>query len=305
MSAPYPRRRRRTTTLAILFFVPALMALYAACNTAMSQGRPQVIPVLLIVDDEDRTSVKRSSMVAKTVFSALAHHMNRIGLQPIDEDTVAARLGLQLQDRQARNELRNFIRFVRVSGKFADASAIALLQLRIFMRSSKSGSVLSVRIVGELRDFASYRLIDDFQMPPREYRAASRCDARCVSELLNNRAHDIAAGISGLLARKLARYRDGSASRDYTVTFRDFDRREVLSIVGVMAAEFPGYKNHRLIDTAPDMRRYVYGSSANLAKLEEWLTILLDDMSLARDKEVLIQVKVDEIEILRIVPRNR
>ncbi|MDE0001646.1 MAG: hypothetical protein OXQ29_03000 [Rhodospirillaceae bacterium] len=281
------------------------MALPGARNTALSQERQEVNPILLIVDDEDGSTVKRSSKIAATLRSALTHHMNRTGLQAIDEETVIARLGWKLQDRLAKAELHRFIKLVRKSNRFSDVRAVVLLKLGMAMHRSKTGSVLAVRAGVELWDFSSHRLIDAFQMPPLEYRAASQCDASCVSDLLSHGTQKVAVGIGTVLARKLARHRSRSASRDYTVTFRHFHQQEVHAIVGVMAEELPGYKNHRLITNTPDMRSYAYVTSADPAKLEGWLTMLLGGMGLTPGKDVQILVETDRIEILRATRSNR
>ena len=74
----------------------------------------------------------------------------------------------------------------------------------------------------------------------------------------------------------------------YTVSLYCFDRREALTIIGVMADEFLGYKSHTLISQDPAVCKYEYVTSAKPHKMEEWITILLDDMNFDSDKEVAI-----------------
>ena len=133
-----------------------------------------------------------------------------------------------------------------------------------------------------------------------------------------------------VLARKLARYRDvssggratgGAVTGDgvgsgagsgsghglqtpYTVTLRYFERREALTIIGVMADEFPGYRSHTLMSQAPAVRKYEYVTTAKPHNMEEWLTILLGDMNFDPDKEVALLFQGSEITVEKIVPTS-
>ena len=96
----------------------------------------------------------------------------------------------------------------------------------------------------------------------------------------------------------------------YTVTLRYFDRREALTIIGVMADEFPGYNTHTLLTADQATRKYSYITSAKPHKLEEWLTILLEDMNFNPDKEIRIAINGTHIIVEKIVstkdrPRSR
>ena len=88
----------------------------------------------------------------------------------------------------------------------------------------------------------------------------------------------------------------------YTVTLRYFDDREALTIVGVMAEEFPGYDTHNLINKSAVIRRYEYVTTAKAVKLEEWLYILLRDMGFDEKSEILVQVQGTEIMIDKLIP---
>ena len=69
----------------------------------------------------------------------------------------------------------------------------------------------------------------------------------------------------------------------FTVTLRHFKRSEALTIIGVMADEFPGYEDHDLIALDSTEAQYLYVTSATRAKLLEWLNILLGDMGFEAD----------------------
>ena len=171
-------------------------------------------------------------------------------------------------------------------------------------------------------------------MPRAEYPAPADCleSPVCITEVVGDRARDIAAGLGEVLALKLERYsppkraprRDvavpsdggpvgtGSASDDghglltpYTLTLRYFDNQEALALVGVMAEEFPGYNEHNLIDKSAAIRRYEYHTTAKASKLEEWLFILLTDMGFDAEREVLVQVDGTNIRVDKLTPTPR
>ena len=171
-------------------------------------------------------------------------------------------------------------------------------------------------------------------MPRQEYPAPADClrNKLCLSEVVGDKAREIAGSLGVVLARKLARYRDVSAGgraggsagsgqavtgdrggtvaggsghgmqTPYTVTLRYFERREALTIIGVMADEFPGYKSHTAISVDPAVRKYEYVTSAKPNKMEEWLTILLGDMNFDVDKEIVIAIRGADITVDKIVP---
>ncbi|MCY4550828.1 MAG: hypothetical protein OXC28_20895 [Defluviicoccus sp.] len=290
-----PKRGSRTTAVAVLFSMALAAATLSAPNEAMSQTRPVEIPILVIRDDGDRSSVKRSSQLSEIFMSELNGQLKRSWFRPIDEVEAAARLGLDVGDRLTRNQLLQLLRNIRESGRFSEVRAVVLLRLRVAVRRIGTSANLAVAIEGEVRDFLSYEFVNDFAIPPRRYAAPPDCGAPCISQLVSGAAPVLAAFTARILARQLAPYRDGSVTRAYTVTLRDFVRAEMDAIVGVMAAEFPGYKNHRRFGTGPGIGRYSYVSSAGPGKLEEWLTILLGDMGFAVDRDV--QILIDGVEV--------
>ena len=150
----------------------------------------------------------------------------------------------------------------------------------------------------------------------------------CTSEVVGDRAREIAGGLGEVLARTLERYSPPQASgatgsgtavtggtgggthtgaghgmmTPYTVTLRYFDDREALTIIGVMADEFPGYETHDLINKSATVRRYEYLTTAKAMKLEEWLFILLRDMGFDETREILVQVQDTDITVDKLIP---
>ncbi|MDE0001648.1 MAG: hypothetical protein OXQ29_03010 [Rhodospirillaceae bacterium] len=298
-----PKRGLRSAVAAVLFSLAVAAAALFAPGEAISRTDPATIPVLVIWDDGDPDSVKRTANHSRAFMSELKGELKRRWFQPIDEVEAAARLGLDVRDRLTNNQLFELLRNIRVSGKLPHVMAVVLLRLRIAMQRTGAGATLSVEFGGEVRDFISLEWVDDFRVRRRQpYPVPSECGAPCISKLVRGAAPDFAAVAAEILARKLRPYRDGSVNRGYTVILRDFDRVEMRAIIDVMAREFPGYRSHRLVSSAPGTRSYSYQSSAAPGKLEEWLSILLGDMGFALDKGVRILIDGPEVTVVKIAP---
>ena len=314
---------------ALLMAALALGLLAGAPATAQTEYND--VPVLVVGEDEDKTTVKRSSDIFKRVLAELKHGMKRTGFRMVDEEAVAVDLGWKIKDRRPKTELLEVAKLMTKSGK-ASHRVRAMVLFRIHAAAKSLGSLTKVqtRIDGEIYDIVSNEFIDTFEMPRQEYPAPADClDSKvCITEVVGDKAREIAGSLGVVLARKLARYRDvssggqatgGAVTGDgvgggagsgsghgmqtpYTVTLRYFERREALTIIGVMADEFPGYKSHTLMSQDPAVRKYEYVTSAKPHKLEEWLTILLGDMNFDPDKEVAILFRGSELTVEKIVP---
>ena len=304
----------------------------SACAGTMAQTEYGDVPVLAVGEDEDKTTVKRSSDIFKRVIAELRHGMKRTGFRMIDEESVAVDLGWEIRDRRPKMELIQLAKMMTKSGK-ANHRVRAVVLFRVHAAAKQLSGLTKVqtRIDGEIYDIVSNEFIDTFEMPRQEYPAPADClqNKLCISEIVGDRAREIAGSLGVVLARKLARYRDVSAGGSaggggggavtgdgvdatrgaghgmqtpYTVSLRYFDRREALTIIGVMADEFPGYKSHTLISQDPAVRKYEYVTSAKPHKMEEWITILLGDMNFDPDKEVTILIRGADVTVEKIVP---
>ena len=275
------------------------------------------IPVLVVSEDEDPTTVKRSSDIFKRVLAELRGSMQRHGFRMIDEESVAVDLGWTISDRRSKMQL---IEAIKLMSKSRDAThqvrAWVLFRIHAQAKQLSFSTKVQTRIDGEIYDAASNQFLDAFEMPREEYPAPANClqSKLCITEVVGDRAREIAAGLGEVLARKLERYSPPHSVRSvgtgaghgpltpYTLTVRHFGDREALTIVGVMAEEFPGYSSHELINRSAAVRRYRYMSTARASKLEEWLFILLRDMGFDLDREILIQVEGITVTVEKLVP---
>ena len=320
-----------------LLGLAAVLAFSTACATfpppASAQGNVGTnIPVLVMSEDEDPTTVKRSSDIFKRVIAELQGAMQRHGFRMIDEESVAADLGWEITDRRPKRQLIETIKLMGKSNKAShQVRAWVLFRIHAQAKELSFSTKVQTRIDGEIYDAASNQFLDTFEMPREEYPAPKDCleSSLCISEVVGDRAREIAGGLGEVLARKLARYsppRDSGGSgavvtggsgsggssthtgvghgmmTPYTVTLRYFEDREALTVVGVMADEFPGYEAHDLINKSPTVRRYNYLTTAKAYKLEEWLYILLRDMGFDTTSDILIQVQGTEVMVDKLIP---
>ncbi len=318
-----------------LLGLAAVVSFATACATvppaANAQGNVGTnIPVLVVSEDEDPTTVKRSSDIFKRVIAELQGAMQRHGFRMIDEESVAVDLGWEISDRRSKRDLIQAIKLMSKSNKAShQVRAWVLFRIHAQAKQLSFSTKVQTRIDGEIYDAASNTLLDTFEMPREEYPAPKDCleSSLCISEVVGDRAREIAGGLGGVLARKLERYspprrsgtRVGSGSAvtgggstggaaghgimtPYTVTLRYFGDHEAITIIGVMAEEFPGYETHDLINKSAALRRYKYLTTAKAAKLEEWLYILLRDMGFDAKREILVSVQGTEIIVDKLIP---
>ena len=305
-------------------FAACLLAA-AACivpATVVHAQQTLNIPVLVMGEDEDPNTVVRSSDIFKRVIAELRGSMQRHGFRMIDEESVAVDLGWTISDRRSKMDLLETIKLMNKSHNAThQVRALVLFRIHAQAKQLSFSTKVQTRIDGEIYDSASNQFLDAFEMPREEYPAPADCleSKLCISEVVGDRAREIAASLGEVLARKLERYSPPQAGdarvaagagdgygllTPYTLTLRHFGNQEALTIVGVMAEEFPGYRSLELINKSAAIRRYQYLTTAKAFKLEEWLYILLDDMGFDLDREILIQVQDTDLRIDKLVPTD-
>lgn len=320
-----PRRFRPVLWASVPALAVALVI--SACSGSMAQTQYNDVPVLVAAEDEDPTYVKRTSDIFKRTILELKIPLRRYGFAVVDEESVAVDLGWKIQDRRNKLDLIDLAKDMASSDNASHrVRALVLFRVHAAHKPKSGRSEIFVRIDGEIIDIVGNRGIDGFEIPRMKFPAPAECNKLCKSEIVGDKAREIAASLGLVLAKQLARYRDdsvgdggrrggseeavtggGSGSghgliTTYTITLEKFDRIEALSIIGTMADEFPGYKHHDIVRQMPGFRKYGYTTSAKAHKLEEWLTILLDDMYFDVDKEIEFIIRGTDITVHKIVP---
>ena len=300
------------------FLVAAVLTalVLSASASAVAQTRYPDVPVLVVGDDEDPQTVPRSHEIFRRVVAELKGVMSRAGFRVIEEAAVAVDLEWKIRDRRPKMDLIDLAKGMNRSGDATHGvRALVLLGIRVSTERLNAWTKIRVRMNGDIYDLASNQFIDTFETE-KWFMGRPDCqyDDGCVSEA-GRHARKVAATLGDALATKLAGYRDASAGgggtppgapghgieTPYTVTLRYFDRKEALTIIGVMAGEFPGAKSLTAISADQGVRKYSYITTAIPTKLEEWLTILLADMNFNPDKEIRIAIDGTSITVEKIV----
>ncbi|WP_420548280.1 hypothetical protein [Curvivirga sp.] len=294
-------------------------------NQAEAAVQQTKIPVLVMGEDSDPTTVKRSSDIFKRVMAGLKDSMSRYGFRMMDEEFMAVELGWKITERRPKTELIEAAKLANAASKANTRSrAMVLFRVHATLKKLSFSNKVTTRIDGEIYDVNNNNFLGTFELSPQAYPAPADCDSICISEVVGAKARVIAEDLGNVLAKKLDYlHTDGSASGSsvsggssgngsipsyaesnipnaYTINLKYFDTREALSIIGVMSDEFPGYKGHELLSKGSVNRSYEYMTIAKSSKLEEWITILLIDMGFDIDRHIEIMIQGNEITVNKL-----
>ena len=234
-------------------------------TAAISQARAYDVPILVLADDEDPTSVKGSSTLFKRLLSNFAHALNRTGFRLIDEGMLFADQNWPVrEERQPLRERLQVHESIAEYGMAKGIRAAVLLRMSIVGRQQSGRNSVRLDVEGQVFNYPALQRVDIVQLPPYEFAIRSGCSGLCVAEAAKERFPEIAGGLATVLARRLSHLLEGGAApgrsgpstiaeddpayvpafSPYTITLRNFSRVDMLAFIGVMVEEFPGYQNH-------------------------------------------------------------
>ena len=295
--------------------VAIVAAVCAPVTNAQADTRPDT-PVLVIIDDSDAGTVKRSNDIARRIVVEFARVLPRHGLLMVDGESVARDFGWRLSDRKPRLEL---VDALKMMSRSPDAQHFhrATLILKVHARAVRKsfGARVQTDIQGEIwrfGDAGTTEFLDMADLPSDEFVAPAGCleDATCISQVVGDRAVGLVHALAEVFARKLERHVPSASSGSnvmpvlhrFRVTLRRFEDVEALTIIGTMADEFPGYEDVDLIEKAPALRSYNYLTTATAARLDEWFAILLTDMGFRVGRDVIVRIDGTEIVMEKMYP---
>ena len=323
----------RTLRLAAQAGFMALLVIVAGCATGHAQSEYEDVPVLVVGEDHPETTVKLGTDIYKRVIGELRDKMKRRGFRVLDEESVMVDLGGEIQSRRTSQELKKIAKQFN-SSKQANHRVRVVVLFRIHAATHKpiggAFTNATTRLDGEIIDIVDNEHGGYLDSDREEYVLPRDCNNLCVAEHVGDRANEISANLGTQLGKKLSHFvdesrrikrgsgeqavsgseqaatgesvssgnsRDYGISTSYMVTLKDFARKEALTIIGVMADEFPGYRSHTALDLQPAIRKYEYVTLAKPHKLDEWLTILLDDMNFDVENDVEFAVDSNSVTI--------
>jgi hypothetical protein len=316
--------RNLTATLCLTIGI-AIVCVFVA-RPAYSQSQNN-IPVIVMGEDEDPTSVSRESDIFKRVLSQLKDSMFRKGFRIRDEEMITVDLGWKIVNRRPKTELIESAKLANNSAKGNHHSrALVLFRIHTAKKGLSYSTKIETRIAVEIYDLVSNEFLGNFELPMSRYSAPLDCDKFCISNVVGKRAREIAASIGDELSKRLVNLspptgRSTSSTpaalgsnrglcsglkTTYTVTLRRFDTSEALGVINRMERDFPCYSSHNLLPgKSSAVRRYEYVSRANTGKIDEWLSIAIMEIGLKPGKDVEIYFRGDEFILNKIFFRSK
>lgn len=293
-----------------------LISCTAAPNHALAQAKTDV-PVLVLGEDSDPKSVKRSSDIFRRVITEIQSQVSAYNFDVKDEHAVGATMDWQFKDRRPKQELFEVAKLANSSGNPSVYSR-ALVTFKIMAAAKDVGFAkkAQVRIAGEVYDVEANRFLGAWEAPTMTFPAPKDCDGVCIHEVVGNNARDMAAAVGDVIRKKLAYMARGEVSGNaasgmggsngnlettYAFTFRNFAPSETHEITSVMEKEFPEYIRTLPPQGSGPVLKYGYVSRAPQHKIQKWMNILLADMGLDPDTKVNVTMQGTAITIDKIV----
>jgi hypothetical protein len=306
-------------------------------SSALAQTQDN-IPVIVMLEDSDTHTVKRSSDINKRTSAALKDSMFRHGFRMIDEEMLAVGLGWKVNDRRPKTELIEAATLANSSGKAnMQSRALALYRIHAYKQDVGFANKLEVRVDGELYDLDNNTFLGNFELPLQQYPAPADCNASCISEIVGAKASDMALSIGDVLGSKLAYLSPRSAQASgvqpvnggsvtqssdprcqnmvssFTLNFRRFEQTEIYMVMNTMtnngseisvANSFPCFMSSNLMDSKPGLSSYSYTSTATKGKLKEWIDLILVDAGFTPNRDVAVILNGNEITLDKLITQE-
>jgi hypothetical protein len=265
------------------------------------------IRVLVMGEDSDKNSISRTNDVFKRVLAELKEGMYRKGFRVVDEEFLAVEMGWKITERRPKTELIEVMKLANTSDKATVRSrAMVLFRLRGTVEKKSFATRIGVRINGEMYDGLTNEFKGSFNLPTSYHSAPTDCNNICMTEVIGEKAQEIATSLGDVLATKLAwASPESSASgmgmkTTYSIKFKRFSTPEIMEILNT-SEQFPGYQSHNLSSKKPSVVSYEYLTTANATKMDKWITIVLMDMGLTPDEKVIVRLNGTEINLEKII----
>jgi hypothetical protein len=273
------------------------------------------IQVLVLGEDSDKRSVRRSSDIFRRVMAQMQEQMSRYNYHVVDEDMIAAALDWKFSDRRPKQEL---IEVAKLANQARDprvySRALVIFKIRASAKSVGYATKAQVRIAGEVYDLESNRFLGAWEAPRMTFPAPKDCSSICIQEVVGDNARDIASSVSDVLRKKLAHFSRGSGSMagssgggkdgletTYAFTFRNFSTQQFYEFTEVMEKEFPKFVRAMSPQGDAAVMKYGYVSRAPGNKITKWVNLLLMDMGMNPDSDTKVTIRGTAFDIDNIV----
>jgi hypothetical protein len=272
------------------------------------------IRILVMGEDSDKNSISRTNDVFKRVLAELKEGMYRKGFRVVDEEFLAVEMGWKITERRPKTELIEVMKLANTSDKATVRSrAMVLFRLRGTVEKKSFATRIGVRINGEMYDGLTNEFKGSFNLPTSYHSAPTDCNNICMTEVIGEKAQEIATSLGDVLATKLAWASPKTSApgmrmktisslgmvTTYSIKFTRFSTPEIMEILNT-SEQFPGYQSHTLSSKKPSIISYEYLTTANASKMDKWISIVLMDMGLTPDEKVIVGLSGTEINLEKI-----
>ncbi|MGF1544884.1 MAG: hypothetical protein ACFB00_10345 [Parvularculaceae bacterium] len=298
-----------TKNLTIAAVAAAGVAAFAPASQGFAQGGTGV-PIIVMAEDSDKNSVKRSSDIFYRVVSEMQEQFAREGFWVIDESFLAAELDWTIRDRRPRQELAEVVKLACLDGDaIVCPRAMSIMKIRAFTQDKGFATKVRVRVSGDVFDRQTNAFLGSWEAPRMEFPAPAGCKGVCIEEVVGDKARDVAISVGTVLRNKLAPYNDAEKANvgqdrarapgagatasaapvtdargskratglvnRYKINFRNFGRSELIEMQSIMTNEFPDFVKIDGITGPAENRIVNYASYAKSHKIDEWLHLML------------------------------
>jgi hypothetical protein len=279
----------------------ALTAPFVASQAA-AQTKPNIV---VMSENADEDTVPRGNRIFNRVIGELAEVMNVRGYNVYDETAIAMGITQPGRVRRRDAEIIDVARAVQTP----PLDVIAVFQIYASATKSTVSDIVrpNVRIPGRLLNVRTGQQIATFEVAGLELAPlAQGCDRECLLEKVGGDAKLVANELAQALAVKLAAFivpeRVGAASGHtggeitlaptgdgggcvnlptaYVVRLSGFSVGEVQAIEEYLRA-FSCYLHHRTVRATASQAEYWYETSADSARLNRNMRLMLEHMSTA------------------------
>ncbi len=199
--------------------------------------------VVVMGEDSDSASVRRTSSIYSRVVNELRRPLSRSSFDVLDEDYAAAVLGFKFpQERNKRDVISASLIANRSAAPNVRARFLVLFRVFAFVDTLSFTKSIVLRISGDIYDDQSGVFVDSFETSPTMMPAPLDCNTTCVEELTGSRARDLSAQAGVIIERQLSSYvsNSGRAVRPsgvnvvqtMSITLRNFSRSQMAQLIG-------------------------------------------------------------------------
>lgn len=299
-----------------LNYIAAGLAIIAA-NFAVAAPATAQNPgwrLMVLAEDQDPNSVKRSSDIFHRVISEIQEQFARDEVIVLDEGFLAGKTAWEIRDRRPRHEMVQVLDLICAQGVASQCPrAMTLLKIRAIGEDYGGVTKVTVRVSGDVFDRQTAQFLGSWEAPKMAFPAASGCKGVCIEEVVGDHARDIALSVGKVLRDKTARYNEaakvsssqtlskagtsapvkgagekvaGAANEQgllnqYTINFRNFTRSEIVEMTEIMSQEFPNFYRIESVTGPAENRLLSYASYAPAYKLDQWLHLMMLNLNYA------------------------